>query len=416
HSVAPFGPLCGEASCVLRDRVTRVAIPEDMRHTARTNLVMARDGGSLVSFGEHGFHRLSLRTGEREELLDAAAIAAIVPASAAPFQGVVAVGLVPVDDDLVFLSVNVPTGWSAERASPTQDDFRVYAVRDGAATLVLDLQKARCDSGLGPCAGAWPEHATPDDAGDLTAGDWTRANDLLGGQWTRMFDWLPALGRLVVEVPGTWDRWLVAVSPDASEAPIVLSRGRRLLPASRTELLPSWQVDTGHGDLLFAVDYLVSDDEGDLHPARLFGLQSPWLFEHALVAMEGFGRDFGIFWDGILLTTDETNAPWEDVRYEGGPEPGDVLVVGQPGLIRGDGLEVGMLYRSGPRGGVAPLLDDAERALAGVSGVDIGEDGRLCYTRPDHAEVGWLESSGAAPYWPGSALAVWEVPRPVDCR
>src|SRR5690606_5392572 len=133
-------------------------------------LVMARDGGSLVSFGEHGFHRLSLRTGEREELLGEDAIEAIVSASAATDSGVV--GLVPGDDDLVFLSVNLRTGWDAERASPYQDDFRVYAVRDGAATLLYDQQRARCDSGLGPCGGPWFDHPTPDGS-DVLRGDWT---------------------------------------------------------------------------------------------------------------------------------------------------------------------------------------------------------------------------------------------------
>lgn len=406
-SVSPDGPLCLASVCVLRDRVTRLAIPEDMRQTATRWLRMAEDGGSLVAYGEEGMARLSLVTGERETLLDAATLTALVGRWSGADRPRVEV--LPVSDELVWLSVNARAGDGSATTLAAQDDLRIYAVADGAAALVYDQQQARCDSELGPCG--------PTPAGDLTGiadRHLYAQNDLIGGQWATMVGWMPGIERLMVAVPARWDRYLLALHPD--EPPRVIARGSRLPGGGQVHNLPDVHLQTGHGDVLYRTVGKVSGGDGFLYPTIAWGLTSPWLTTLPLTFIEGWGYTPHVFWGDVVVTAEEAFAPpWELVRYEGGSRPGDALALFQP-IGQASGDEAAMLWRSGPRGGLAPALARQEKGLLDVWGMDLGEDGRLCFARRDAGEIGWLESSAAAPLSPSTELARWRVGAAVDCR
>lgn len=407
-SVSPDGPLCLATVCVLRDRATRVAIPEDMRPTGTRWLVMAQDGGSLVASGEEGgMQRLSLRTGERETLLAPATLSALVGPWVGAGSSVVEV--LPVSDELVWLAVNARAGDGSATSPAAQDDLRIYAVTDGAARLVYDQQQARCDSELGPCDPIPVGDRPPSANQQLTA--W---NDLIGGQWARMVGWMPGLERLMVAVPARWDRYMLALHPEAP--PRVLARGRHLPGGGQVHGLPDWHGQTGHGDVLYRSSGKTIGGDGLFYTTTAWGLTSTWMTTLPLTFIEGWGYTPHIFWGDVVVTAESAHEPpWELVRYEGGNQPGDALALFRP-IGQANGDEAAMLWRSGPRGGLAPALVQEEPGLLDVWGMDLGEDGRLCFARRDAGEIGWLESSAAAPLTPGVELARWRVGPAVDCR
>ncbi len=342
------GPLCAfdPPVCITRDGA-RVALPA----AVDGSYTKSQDGAWLIS--SDGGPTISTATGQ---------IADDLPAHVGP--------VVMVDAEHYYLGGARETG-----------DWRVQS----AGSTAYDHEAARCDSALGPCDPDPPvepppnvQHTPADDVGI-----------------PRLVGYLPGAQRALMAVTGVWERFLVLIHP--TEEPVVLARGRNLAAGWRDNGLPTWMVPTPEGDVLYAAG--VSD--GLNGTITVAGLLDGWGGVRGLSTVEGLrhGQPPAVFWGEHIVVNDVGNeAPWEIVRYEGGAQPGDVLILkdmaGIPPLLP----RSTQLYRSGPRGGAAPQFSVTGLPFKDASGLDMRADGTVCIADRGYGNL-VVQARGNADGW-----------------
>lgn len=237
---------------------------------------------------------------------------------------------------------------------------------ESADSTAYDHEAARCDSGLGECD---PDPPTPAPAPGVQQ---VPAEDV---ETPRLVGYLPGAQRALMAVSGAWERFLVLIHP--TEAPVVLARGRNLAAGWRDDGLPTWMVPTPEGDVLYGAGVF----DGLNGTATVAGLLDGWGGVRGLSTVEGVrhGQPPAVFWGEHIVVEDTgSEAPWEVVRYEGGAQPGDVLILkdqaGIPPLLP----RSTQLYRSGPRGGAAPQFSATGLPFSDAHGLDMRADGTVC--------------------------------------
>jgi len=184
-------------------------------------------------------------------------------------------------------------------------------------------------------------------------------------------------GRLIVGVHGAWEAWIVALSSD--HPPTILERAQGMTRLNR-------HVDHGTFGTAWAILLAGSFPNGmpfpwTLHPnGRGDYLSDRWVygrwFEDGRLgaALDYLGADplpalnlVGGFGDVLL----DANTGSEIVSIPRRVEPGDVLALG---AIPGEGM---MLYRVGPRGGIATLWPSARQGYT-FNAMGASATGRVC--------------------------------------
>jgi len=291
----------------------------------------------------------------------------------------------PAGPDQVFVTCL----WTVQDSQTAYDQFFVFSFRSGeVGKLLYDHQKARCDSGLGPCD---PSLAEWQAVADGTQGKLYPHDLLLAG--VSVEGYLPELERLLVNVAGSWGRYTLALSSD--HAPEVLTGPLLHQGGMRVEGMPTSLLPTGYGEY-FTGDGFV---DGWLNPHP-----DAWLQLTEMPAM---------FWGGMSVSL-HADGVWENVRYTGSGAPGDVLFLDQAQNNLGY-----MLNRSGPRGGLAYAWE-SPIPLQDPWGMDVSEEGLLCIAY----RTNWYHKGGVlvmAPDGPGEVpykllMEVGELGDVTDCR
>lgn len=294
------------------------------------------DGTVLVLATGKGWERQSLLDGQRQVVATKAEVEALLVPTSGQQAGPIRV---------------LPVGAQTTYFAREWGGGKVAIFQTGQpGRLVFDLQKARCDSGLGPCDG----HPGGKAKTELPVHDIPRDQ-------IRLLGYVPATQRLMVGVQGVWDQYLLAVH--AQDPLVVLRRG------GAVGNLMHWIFPVGECDPARSQCDLLSD-AGVLDP-YLTG-RDTWMGPLPQDVPET--PQFAGAWGHTVLRI----APdvVEFVRYEPGVDPGDVLVA-RP-VVADVGSEGVMLYVSKPRGGLVPLWNGIEHEIKGVDGMDVRADGTVC--------------------------------------
>jgi hypothetical protein len=358
-------PLCLDGTCYAPGGAVVMTYPAE-DETLWPSSVVSADGRFIATWTSAGLVRTWFEDGRRERYIPQEHILAAI---AVPQDVHGVVEPFPIDARRTFL---------VKGSDASHHDLRpqvVFCETGSPCEKVFDLETARCDSGLGPCdAGPAPERA-PD---DLTPAP---SFELLG--------WDPVTKRLLIQVKGKLDGWLVGVHE--REPPLVIERAATMgglnggvtrfgpYPAPGPAIrFPAWQVPTGRGDFL--------TDQGLVTPYRSY-LSTRF--------QEYDGGEPSLVWDDTLLRTiccgTTLDGTYEVVRLEHRLDPGDVVMVRpQIGPVPyGGGIVGAMLYKSGPRGGLAPLWRAPNPAIARPGDIDVTADGRLCVPDQERGQL-WL--------------------------
>lgn len=262
--------------------------------------------------------------------------------------------------------------------------------------VVFDLATARADSGVTTAPteqarqGGWYEVWVERGLGQL--------------------GWDPVHERVQFQVDGSHDGWLVSVGEEAD--PRVVERSHAWVGANAdgsffgwdargpaSWVTPLWSVPAGRGDQL--TDHgLVTASRSYLNTA--FSLAVPDT------------RAPKVVWGGTLLTVPGV---YELVRYPHRLDPGDVVVlraVSIPVDAEGNG-KAWMLFRSGPRGGLAPLWDAPRRDIGDVGGIDVNAQGGLCVVDRERGRLRLFEPLFPASHVPELGVESAEIPGALDC-
>lgn len=323
------GPLCADGVCLDVDGQV-VA-----HYNPQQNAIKSADGTHLLVMGPGGWYRLFFGDGRLELAVTLDDLNQLLPPSVTEQAG--PLRLLPVDARTLFVA--------REYGGAKLAIFE----RDKPGRVLFDVQKSRCDSGLGPCdnhpAGAaktlLPVHDIPRDE-------------------LHLLGYIPTTQRVMLGVAGSWDLYLLGVH--ATEPLAVMRHGPSL------------------GDLLHWIFPIGTCDPGSRTCDLLSdaGLMDPYLTTRAtwlgnqLKDVPAQPHFSGAWGDTALRIADGV----EMVRYEPGVAPGDVLIA-QP-VDAPVGSEGVMLYVSKPRGGRVPLWPEVEMGLKGVDGMDVTADGTLC--------------------------------------
>jgi len=277
--------------------------------------------------------------------------------------------------------------------------------------LAYDHAAARCASGLGPCDGDW----TPPPEVETTG--YVEPHDLVMGQ-VRVAGYLRETRQLLIAVAGRWDKYLVGLH--ASDAPLVLEMSGFLSFAPGTQRLPDWLQPTGHDEYIWLGHETIvtqtpggpADDTRVVHD--LYRAESGF---RAAVSMRGaltYTQRPAAAWGDLVIVPDPfTGEATEIVRYDFDAQPGDVLVLGNEPRIASDTVGGAMLYRSGPRGGLAPLWSEA-RTDRDVWGLDVDDNGYACSTDIAGQTITFLRPVEGT-RTPSLPVASWAAANAVDC-
>jgi hypothetical protein len=383
------GPLCFDGRCAGPDGGVVTTFPDPVFPP-----IVSADGRFVVTQGERGFTRTWFSDGQRELFLPAEAIA---PTGLHWTGGQSPSVVVPVDDGLTLIAA----GPDLERRGQS-GPYQLFACDTSPASgpscrLVFDVDAFRCESGLGPCDTGMNAGRAVDDAfGTLVVQGWDAPS-----------------GRLVVTLRGWLDGWVLGLHP--SEPPTLIERLRDTtgLDSGRSRwtpglfgpphyALPRWSVPRPGGEVLTNLGLL------DARRNRI-----PTLLRFAPPTMAPLAA-----WDDTLLTHDAAGQPLEMVRLETRLEPGDVVIVREPiQPARSRRYQGVMAYRSGARGGLAPIWPEVNPEIGRPGDIDVTADGRLCV--PDLLEgVVWRFQSAYPTElaWPSVVAGTFKVPGAVSCR
>jgi|GEM_PF-2789778 len=407
---APGGPLCVRRGycdaaggcddalgyCVRRGDALEDAVPFRAAGPGEPAILRAEDGSHLVRQDAAGIWRISTETGA--ETLALAASELTILGDGAPGAG-----------RLEVVSANPGLLWVAWRSDDGADsDYRVAVKRgDEPLTVVYDHQQARCDSGLGPCA-SW----TPPDLGTPT----DTPHDLM--PWAvRVAGWIAESQRLVLAVAGTWDKYLVGLHAD--EPPWVMAYGGDISVGEATQWMPRYFQPTGHGDYAWLASWSLTT-QGSRGPSSTTlvqgGLYDGWSGFVPSRGLDGwlYNHPSAAFWGDIMAAPGpSTGAAWELVRYDGFAEAGDLLYLGTLRVAAEPPEHEVMMFRSGPRGGLAAEWGESRRARD-PWGLDVNRFGVGCLVDRGSKTLSWLAPEPQL-LTPTAGLASWAVGDAVDC-
>ncbi len=271
-----------------------------------------------------------------------------------------------------------------------QGSSKVVLFSGGEPRVLFDLEKARCDSGLGPCdsrpRGRVPNRhyrlGLPLGASEPSSGyEDLPLFDLAPRAGFELLGYDPSLEALELSVLGTWETWSVRVPLDGE--PVILKSAQTLMGTMRDSYL------------MFPPAVGVVP-ELDL-PFMPNGQGGRVGWAPYVVGAWGDSLFFSIDPDSRLIQY-ETGL-FELVRYEQGLSSGDVVILreeveAQPGALsvrRG-----AMLFKSGARGGLVPLWRSVDQSIGRVWGIDISADHRLCVAERDRDRLVELLPTGSS--------------------
>ncbi|MFO0745133.1 MAG: hypothetical protein U1F43_05560 [Myxococcota bacterium] len=360
RTVGGDNPLCVGGRCFGPDGALVATYPVDKK-LGGTSPVIAADGSFIMLHTAAGLERYYFADAREELAVSAADLDAYVPVWSPD-----ALHVLPLDATRTIIA--------CDGAVDPERFPAIVALADGAAIRVLyDHAQAQRDSGL---TVATLDSFEPNDAGVMAS--------------ISIIGWNADTQRLHLGVRGNWDSWLIALGLDGQAT--IIGRGRALEgmnqpgPISYTMSLappplPDYLLPTGHGDY-FASGGVMEPFGGYLpgHSTTISNMDLPPL----------------AIWGDVLLDTVccgfDQDGFYELVRYDERVSPGDVLVVRHL-----DGTSPGvMLFKSGPRGGLAELWHAPLRDVGDVGGIDLAPDGslRLCIADRSHDVVWELEPAG----------------------
>ncbi len=350
RTVGIDNPVCQGGSCYGPGGVLVATYPIE-RKLGGTKGVISADGTFIMLQTAAGLERFFFGDA-REELAVTAADLDIY----APIWAADALDVIPLDADRTIIASD--GAYEATRYPA------VVVLADGDEIRVLyDHAQAQRDSGLFV---AENDYFAPLGGGVMAS--------------ISVIGWNADTERLHFGVRGNWDSWLITLGLDGSTR--VLGRGRALKGLNdisqgsiATSLepppMPAYLVPTGHGD--YFASGAVMEPFGGYIPAR-----STIISDKPPVS----------FWGDVLLDA----SGYELVRYDLSVSPGDVLLL-QDVAGAGQGA---MLFKSGPRGGIAALWDTPLTDIVDIGGIDIAPDGsmRLCIADRGNDVVWELEPAG----------------------
>ncbi len=380
------GPLCLQVDderieCIQEaDRTSRISFPHKDEHSLR----FSADGTFALVGTEQGLLRVMLDTGHAEPVLD---WGTVLQACNAEVLEDISIDFFPATRTLTF----VTCGRLISEGDKAWDEFYALAFQGSdPGKVIYDHQKARCDSGLGPCDPSLDEWKAVKDG---TPGKLFPHDLLFNG--VKAAGYVPEIDRLVLNVAGSWGRYYVGLSPDHD--PAVLVGPKYLQGGMNVDYMAERFQPTGYGD------YYTS-----------FGIMDGWLNPHPDAWLQ-FGNPPAMFWGGLAVGTAGDGWMWEYVRYDGLGEPGDVLLLAQAKLGS-------MIYRSGPRGGLAHAWIEPYPFYSPDTpwGMEVGANGLLCIAHRkglyNSGAVSVLEGYAPFDVPSGSLVEVGDLGDVTDCH
>jgi hypothetical protein len=355
------GPLCAKDICYGPSG-------EVVAHAQGTRSV---DGEIIVTVEGDRVLGHDLTTGERFVWTSIDALAATVghAEADAPSYRFTPAQFVPVQRGSLFV-----TAWTVEHF------WVLHVDGEGRIDVRFDQQALRCAAELGPCDPNIPDPNNPNQLAH---------HDLLK---TTFVGYHLETDRLLLGQYGVWEGYLVGVH--ATEPLAILARSHTLARQNRhthqgdlgtawrdllhPKLFPTYLVPTGHGDY-FSDRWIYDDVFGD-------GPMAPY---EAYIGMDLRRLNLSTGWGDTVV--DRTGL--ELVKVEQRVLPGDVLTVAWLDDLEsffGGRTYGSMLYRVGPRGGLAPLWSTPMEGLLPI-GMDVSPSGRVCFA--DYATGGFFELS-----------------------
>ena len=380
-ALGPGGPLCVGGRCYGPGGEVVTTFPDldqarDPLHWSQP--ITSASGEFVVTWNHDGLTRTWFHDGRRELYLPQATVTAvaegIMPSTLSPWQPW------PIDARLTYFSGGPDSGVIGAS--------QLILCETGVGCRVhFDIAEARCDSGLGPC-----------DTG--TAAD-RRVDDLTTPSF-KVLGWEPVTRRLHLRVKGLQDGWLVGIHE--TEPPLVIERAVTMgaLNSTATRVSPAfpgppyvrfpwWQVALPNGESL--------TDNGLVTPFRSY-LRTAF-------NVTNWGAPLPI-WDDTLLSDGD-----ELVRLEHRLDPGDIVMVRTSFASVGDAGA--MLYKSGPRGGLARLWRGTEAAILDPGDIDVTADGRLCVPDRGRGQLWLYEPADPALRVPSVLSESVPIPGAVAC-
>ncbi|MCC6624971.1 MAG: hypothetical protein IT385_27235 [Deltaproteobacteria bacterium] len=321
----------------------------------------SQDGTYVVVRRADGLVAIDHATGRERLLVPAATVDAELAAVPSTTGWASDVTVVPGDVDTIFVAF---TGVGEV------DLARIHVVDGDDLRLVYDHAEARCDSRMGGC----DDRPTPEAAlrsipqNDLSTKGYGGSGLMIGGV-------LPGPRRLVVSVLGRFGRWMIGVHP--SDPPIVLRHGADLAFGAGLGGLPRYVLPTGHGDFTTGPGFI---DAWGNPLATTVERAGPWDSPPVVIPP----HHLGLGDQGVVFTMDASVRAYEYVPYDTSEaEPGDVFTLANESFTNDLGAPRDArwrLYRSGPRGGIAPVWGFALGSveLRGPTGMDVNARGELC--------------------------------------
>jgi len=335
-----------------------------------TRVWPSQDGTFVVVRRVDGLVAIDHATGRERVLVPAATVDAELAALPSTTGWVTDVTVVPADDDTIFVAF---TGVNQV------DQARIHVVDGGGLRLVYDHAAARCDSRMGAC----DDRPAPEGAlrsvplNDLSTKGYGGSGLMIGGV-------LPGPRRLVVSVLGRYGRWMIGVHP--TDPPIVLRHGADLAFGAGLGGLPRYVLPTGHGDFTTGPGFI---DAWGNPIGTIIERAGPWGTPPTVIPP----HHLGLADTGVIFTMDVNGRAYEYVPYDTSEaEPGDVFTLANGSFTSDLGAPRDArwrLYRSGPRGGIAPVWSFALGSveLRGPTGMDVNARGELCIADKHHGRL-----------------------------
>ncbi|MBL8783328.1 MAG: hypothetical protein JNJ59_00390, partial [Deltaproteobacteria bacterium] len=368
RTVGSDGPICVGGQCFGPGGVLVGTYPV-ARQLGGSSSVVSADASFVMLRTAAGLERFYFADAREELAVPAADLATHVPTWS------------PNDSSLHVLPLDPTRTLLVSDGLVDPDRFpAVVVLAEGTTfTVLYDHAKAQRDSGLGVATG---DLFAPLDLGVMAS--------------IEVIGWNADTERLHLGVRGNWDSWLITVGLDGSAR--LLGRGRALKGLNALAFgrfapgldlyppaLPSFLLPTGHGDYLAGGG--VMEPFGGYLPAQT-------TFISNMVDLPPLA-----FWGDVLMDTVccglNEDGLYELVRYDRSVSPGDVLFL-RPLPQSGDSNAGAMLYKSGPRGGLAELWPATLSGVLDIGGIDLAPDGsmRLCIADRGQDVVWELEPAG----------------------
>ena len=365
-----YGPLCHTTTGALECHLQNGDLVDYGDFATRTDespilrIWHSQDGTFIVVRREEGLIAIDHHTGHEDLLVPDTTLEAEL--AALPSSGGWATDLTVVasDRDTIFVAFTGVTD---------VDQARVHVVDPDAPTglrLVYDHTQARCDSRMGPCDDRTPPtsslRSVPQN--DLSTRGYGSSGLLIGGV-------LPGPRRLMVSVLGRYGRWTLGIHPE--DPPIVLRYGDELAYLGGLLGLPRYILPTGHGDFTTGPGFM---DAFGNPIGTTVERAGPWDTPPTVLPP----HHLGLADTGVIFTQDTNRRAYEYVPYATfSADPGDVFTLVDEPFEHALGAPRDArwrLFRSGPRGGLAPVWDYALGSveLRSPTGMDINHRGELC--------------------------------------